>query len=74
MARTICQWDNDEVRFVLDQHIYLDLYSATSLKQQSAGRRVTSHSDTLFWLQANQPLLFLINAARLAEKQQISIL
>jgi hypothetical protein len=32
------------------------------------------HSDTLFWFRANQYLLFLFNAACLAEKQQISIL
>jgi hypothetical protein len=32
------------------------------------------HSDTLFWFRANQPLLFLLNAACLAEKQQIPIL
>jgi hypothetical protein len=32
------------------------------------------HSDTLFWFQANQSLLFLLNAAFLAEKQQIPIL
>ena len=29
------------------------------------------HSDTLFWFRANQSLLFLLNAACLAEKQQI---
>ena len=34
------QWDDDEVRFVLDQHAELDLYSASSLKQQSVGRHV----------------------------------
>jgi len=34
------QWDDDEVRFVLDQHAWLDLNSARSLKQQSAGRHV----------------------------------
>ena len=33
------QWD-DEVRFVIDQHAYLDLYCASSLKQQSADRQV----------------------------------
>ena len=31
------------------------------------------HSDTLFWFRANQSLLFLLNAAFLAEKQQIPI-
>ena len=34
------QWDDDEVRFVLDQHAELDFYSANSLKQQSACRHV----------------------------------
>ena len=34
------QWDDDEVRFVLDQHAELDVHSASSLKQQSADRHV----------------------------------
>jgi hypothetical protein len=34
------QWDDDEVRFVLDQHAELDFYIASSLKQQSADRHV----------------------------------
>ena len=34
------QWDDEEVRFVLDQHAKLDFYSASSLKQQSDGRHV----------------------------------
>ena len=34
------QWNDDEVRFVLDQHAKLDLYSAGSLKQKSADRHV----------------------------------
>ena len=33
--------DVDEVHFVLSQHAYLDLYSASSLKQQSADKQVT---------------------------------
>ena len=32
------------------------------------------NSDTLFWFRANQSLLFLLNAACLADKQQIPIL
>ena len=32
------------------------------------------HSDTLYWFQANQSLVFLLNAACWAEKQQIPIL
>ena len=35
---------------------------------------MSHHSDTLFWFRANQSLLFLLNAACLAEKQQIPIL
>jgi len=31
------QWDDEEVRFVLDQHAELDFYSASSLKQHSVG-------------------------------------
>jgi hypothetical protein len=34
------QWDDNEVRFVLDQHAEFDMYSASSLKQQSVGRDV----------------------------------
>ena len=32
--------DDDDVHFVLDQHAELDIYSASSLKQQPAGRHV----------------------------------
>ena len=66
------QWDDDEISFVLDQQAEFDFYSASSLSQQSADRRVAL-SDTLFWFRTNQSLLFLLNAACLAEKQQISI-
>ena len=34
------QWNDDEVRFVLDQHAQFDFYSANSLKQQSSDRHV----------------------------------
>ena len=34
------QRDDDEVRFVLDQRTELDFYSASSLKQLSAGKYV----------------------------------
>ena len=57
------QWDDDdEVRFVLDQHAELDFYSAN-------WNNMSPHSDTLSWFRANQSLLFLLNAAWLAEKQ-----
>ena len=36
MARTsYIQWNDDDVRFVLEQHAEFDFYSASSLKQQS---------------------------------------
>ena len=34
------QWDDDDVHFGLDQHAYLDFYSASSMKQQSTDRHV----------------------------------
>jgi hypothetical protein len=34
------QWNDDDVRFALDQYAELDLYSASSLKQHSASRHV----------------------------------
>jgi hypothetical protein len=37
----IFQCNDDEVRFVLDQHAWLEFYSAGSLKQQFADRHVT---------------------------------
>jgi hypothetical protein len=39
---------DDEVRCVLDQHADLHFYSASSLKQHSAGRHVAP-LNTLFW-------------------------
>jgi hypothetical protein len=36
------RWDENEFRFVLNQHAELEFYSATSLKQQSAGRHVAT--------------------------------
>ena len=34
------RWNDDDVHFVVDQHAELDFCSASSLKQQSAGRHV----------------------------------
>ena len=34
------QWDNNDILFVLDQHAELNLYSASSLKQQNMDRHV----------------------------------
>jgi hypothetical protein len=69
------QWDDDEVHFVQDQHAELDFYSVSSVKQQSAGRHVVPLGhNSLFWFRADQSLLFLLNAACLAENVQIPIL
>jgi hypothetical protein len=38
--KLILKLDDDEVRFVPDQHADMDLYCASSLKQQSADRYV----------------------------------
>jgi hypothetical protein len=51
------QSDDDEVRFVLDQHNWLDFYSASSLKQQSAGRYVGPRGHII--LIPNQPVFAL---------------
>jgi hypothetical protein len=50
------QWDDDEVRFVLGQHAELDLYSASSLKQQSAVRQVSPLGHII--LNLSQPVCF----------------
>jgi hypothetical protein len=74
MARTsYFEWNDDEIRFLLDQHTELDLYSASWLKQQSAGRHVIPNSDTLIGFKANQFLFLLLNGVCFAEKQQIPI-
>ena len=49
------QWDDDEVCFVLDQHAKLDFYSASSLKQQSAGIHVAPLGHII--LIPSQPVL-----------------
>jgi len=49
------QRDDDEVRFVSDQHAELDFYSASSLKQQSTGRHVAPLEHII--LIPSQPVL-----------------
>ena len=54
----ITVWDNDgNVSFVLDQHAYLDLYSASSLKQQSVDKHVASLRQIILIL--GQPVFVL---------------
>ena len=74
MVRTsyiLCD-DDDDVYFVLDQHAELDIYSASSLKQQTVDRHVTPLGHN-FRFQAKRSLFLHINAVCLAEKQQLSI-
>jgi xanthine dehydrogenase molybdopterin-binding subunit B len=67
------QWDDDKVCFGLDQHAQLDLYSASSLKHQSADRHVAALGSII--LIPNQPVFDgSLHAACLAEKQQIPVL
>jgi len=64
------QWDDDKVRFVLDQHAEL-LFKVLAHWNNSPRVGMSLHSATWFWFRANQSLLLLLNAACLAEKQQI---
>ena len=66
------QWNDNDVCFVLDQHTWLDFYSAGSPKQQSAGRHV-SPLWSKSWFSAKQSLLLFLNVACLAEKQHCYI-
>jgi len=73
MARTSCiPWNDDDVPFVLDQHVKLDFYSASSMKQQSAGRHVAPLKHIILMV-ANQFLLLPLLAACWAKKEQIPI-
>jgi hypothetical protein len=55
------QWDYDEIRFVLEQHVLAHWNNIPRVD-------ISLHSDTLFWFRANQSLLFLLHAVCLAEK------
>ena len=69
MAITIyVQWcDDDDVRFVLDQNASLDIYSGSSLKQQSVCRHVAPLRHIIF---ITSQLVFALIAACLVEKLQ----
>ena len=59
------QWD-DDIRYVLDQHAWMDFYSNSSLKQQSAGRHVASLGHIIL-IPIQPVLLLLLNATCLVE-------
>jgi hypothetical protein len=61
MARTsYTQWndDDDNVCFVLDQHVKLDFYGASSLKQRPMGRPVAALKRII--LISSQPVFMLV--------------
>jgi hypothetical protein len=50
MARTsYFEWDDDEVRFVLDQHAELDFFIVLAHWNNSPQVDMSLHSDTLSW-------------------------
>ena len=51
------QWDDDEVRFVLDQHAELDFYCASSVKKPFKDRHVAPFGHII--LIPSQPVLSL---------------
>ena len=61
------RWDDDDVRFVL-----LDFFIVLVHWNNSRTVEMLLHWNTLSRFRANQSLLLLLNAACLAEKQQIS--
>jgi hypothetical protein len=49
-------------------------FSALTHKSNSPRGDISLHSDTIFWLRANQSLLLLLNYGCSADMQQLSIL
>lgn len=45
-----------DIGFVLDLHVYLDVYNVSSIKQQPIGR----HPDILYWYGDKQSLKYVI--------------
>ena len=75
MARkSYIQWNDDDVRFVLDQNAELNFYILLAHWNNSLRVDMLLHLDTLFWFRAIQYLLLLLDAVCLAEKQQIAML
>jgi hypothetical protein len=65
------QWNDDDVLFVLDQKLFICI--ALVHYNNSPRIDMLAHLDPLSWFRANQSLLFLLNVACLAERQQIQI-
>ena len=69
-GRSCMQWNDIDIRFVLDQHTQLGFYSASSLKQQSVGRNVAPLRHIIHII-SSQPVFALTSELYffLAEKQ-----
>jgi hypothetical protein len=63
------QTTDDGRQVMVKAHIALAMWVNNSQRVD-----ISLHSDTLFWFRANQSLLFLLNDAFLAEKQQLPII
>ena len=63
------RWDECDINFVLDKHDQLDVYSASSMKQQSTGRHAAPLWHIILIL-LRQPFAL---TSLLAKKQQTSI-
>jgi hypothetical protein len=63
--------DDDDVRIVLDQHAHFDIFSASSLQQQSPDWHVAPHRHIVRI--PNRSVCSLMNVDCLAKKQQTPI-
>jgi hypothetical protein len=66
------QWDNNDVRFVLDQHAYLDFFIVLAYWNNSLRVDISLHSDRVSWTRANKSLL-LFNAECLVDNDNEQI-
>jgi hypothetical protein len=58
------RWDDDDIRFLLDQHAYnCWIFIVLAHWNNSPRADMSFHMDTLFWFQSNQSLLLLFHAA-----------
>jgi len=61
MANTCYIQRDDEVRYVLDQHIQWDFFFSSAHWNNSLLVEMSLHSNTLSWFQSNQYLVLLLN-------------
>jgi hypothetical protein len=74
MVRTsyiLCD-DDDDVYFVLDQHAELDIYSASSLKQQTVDRHVTPLGHNLQYFSYIMAVSFIGGGIRRTQRKPLT--